>query len=213
MQQPRIQPGAFGATPDEEQRLAEAARGDLRSDRVRRALGGIGGILVRFRNGYAFTLAKLQGVDPVEAQPRQTYFFDTPDLILNRAGVVVRARRIRGGDALGLLVGRDAEGRQLLVPPQHRGKDEVVGRYGLTIVPARVLPDAPGGLHPAVRENHPAARFEAVDLERLREGIDEPEVSDALARVDRHFPAAIDATGRVHATRRLRWPPASPPRA
>ena len=36
-------------------------------------------------------------IDPVEAQPRQVYFFDTPDLALNRAGVVVRARRIQGG--------------------------------------------------------------------------------------------------------------------
>jgi hypothetical protein len=39
------------------------------------------------------------GLDPVEAQPRQAFFFDTPDLALNRAGVVVRARRIQGGDA------------------------------------------------------------------------------------------------------------------
>ena len=38
------------------------------------------------------------GFDPVEAQPRQAYFFDTPDLALYRAGVVVRARRIQGGD-------------------------------------------------------------------------------------------------------------------
>ena len=36
------------------------------------------------------------GLDPVEAQPRQAFFFDTPDLALNRAGVVVRARRIQG---------------------------------------------------------------------------------------------------------------------
>jgi hypothetical protein len=36
-------------------------------------------------------------VDPVEAQPRQVYFFDTPDLDLDRAGIVVRARRIQGG--------------------------------------------------------------------------------------------------------------------
>jgi hypothetical protein len=36
------------------------------------------------------------GVDPLEAQIRQVYFFDTPDLDLNRAGVVVRARRIQG---------------------------------------------------------------------------------------------------------------------
>jgi hypothetical protein len=37
------------------------------------------------------------GIDPVEAQARQVYFFDTPDLTLNDAGVVVRARRIAGG--------------------------------------------------------------------------------------------------------------------
>jgi hypothetical protein len=43
--------------------------------------------------------ATIQGLpgDPVEAQPRQIYFFDTPDLQLYRAGVVVRARRIAGG--------------------------------------------------------------------------------------------------------------------
>jgi hypothetical protein len=37
------------------------------------------------------------GFDPVEAQPRQAYFFDTPDLALNKAGMIVRARRIQGG--------------------------------------------------------------------------------------------------------------------
>jgi hypothetical protein len=39
------------------------------------------------------------GMDPVEAQPRQVFFFDTPDLALDAAGVVVRARRIAGGKA------------------------------------------------------------------------------------------------------------------
>ena len=38
-------------------------------------------------------------LDPVEAQPRQVFFFDTPDLALDKAGVVVRARRIQGGRA------------------------------------------------------------------------------------------------------------------
>jgi hypothetical protein len=33
----------------------------------------------------------------VEAQPRQVFFFDTPELALNQAGLVVRARRIQGG--------------------------------------------------------------------------------------------------------------------
>lgn len=43
--------------------------------------------------------ATLRGLplDPVEAQPRQVFFFDTPDLSLNKAGIVVRARRIQGG--------------------------------------------------------------------------------------------------------------------
>lgn len=36
------------------------------------------------------------GLDPLEAQIRQVYFFDTPELALNGAGVVVRARRIQG---------------------------------------------------------------------------------------------------------------------
>src|SRR5215218_2292674 len=35
------------------------------------------------------------GMDPVEAQIRQVFFFDTPDLALNQAGVVVRARGCR----------------------------------------------------------------------------------------------------------------------
>ena len=42
------------------------------------------------------TIATLP-LDPVETQPRQVFFFDTPDLKLNQAGVVVRARRIQGG--------------------------------------------------------------------------------------------------------------------
>jgi hypothetical protein len=36
------------------------------------------------------------GMDPLDAQIRQVFFFDTPDLKLNRAGVVVRARRVQG---------------------------------------------------------------------------------------------------------------------
>jgi hypothetical protein len=37
--------------------------------------------------------AKALGVDPLESQIRQVFFFDTPELALNTAGVVVRARR------------------------------------------------------------------------------------------------------------------------
>jgi hypothetical protein len=42
------------------------------------------------------TIARLP-LDPVNTQPRQVFFFDTPDLALDKAGVVVRARRIQGG--------------------------------------------------------------------------------------------------------------------
>jgi hypothetical protein len=39
------------------------------------------------------------GVDPLDGEIRQVYFFDTPDLALNKNGVVVRARRVqRKGD-------------------------------------------------------------------------------------------------------------------
>ena len=36
------------------------------------------------------------GLDPLEAQIRQVFFFDTPELTLNAVGVVARARRIQG---------------------------------------------------------------------------------------------------------------------
>jgi len=36
------------------------------------------------------------GMDPLDAQIRQVAFFDTPDLALDRGGVVVRARRSQG---------------------------------------------------------------------------------------------------------------------
>jgi hypothetical protein len=44
---------------------------------------------------HASTVAAL-GMDPLVAQIRQVFFFDTPDLALDKAGVVVRARRIQG---------------------------------------------------------------------------------------------------------------------
>jgi hypothetical protein len=42
------------------------------------------------------------GMDPLDAQIRQVFFFDTPGLALNRQGLVVRARRVqgKGGDSV-----------------------------------------------------------------------------------------------------------------
>jgi len=45
--------------------------------------------------GHRATIDAL-GLDPLNAQIRQVFFFDTPDLKLNRVGVVARARRIQG---------------------------------------------------------------------------------------------------------------------
>jgi hypothetical protein len=49
-----------------------------------------------------FAVARALGLDPLGAQIRQVFFFDTPDLALNQRGLVVRARRIQGkrGDAI-----------------------------------------------------------------------------------------------------------------
>jgi hypothetical protein len=46
--------------------------------------------------------SKALDIDPLTAQIRQVYFFDTPDLALNNAGLVVRARRIqkKGDDSV-----------------------------------------------------------------------------------------------------------------
>jgi hypothetical protein len=46
--------------------------------------------------------AQALGMDPLDAQIRQVFFFDTPDLTLYQHGVVVRARRIqrKGGDSV-----------------------------------------------------------------------------------------------------------------
>ena len=47
------------------------------------------------RSGFRSTVAALE-IDPLQAQIRQVFFFDTPDLHLNQAGVVARARRSQG---------------------------------------------------------------------------------------------------------------------
>jgi hypothetical protein len=43
-----------------------------------------------------YSTAAALGVDPLDGRIRQVFFFDTPDLALDRAGVVVRARRTQG---------------------------------------------------------------------------------------------------------------------
>jgi hypothetical protein len=50
-----------------------------------------------------YVTGRALGLDPLGAQVRQVFFFDTPGLTLNRNGLVVRARRVRrkrGGDSI-----------------------------------------------------------------------------------------------------------------
>ena len=78
-------------------RTAELSRAQI--SEVMTILKDVGSVelkLVAPMHTHRATIAKL-GLDPIEAEVRQVYFFDTPNLDLNKAGVVVRARRIQGG--------------------------------------------------------------------------------------------------------------------
>ncbi len=69
--------------------------------RVLKLLKGANSVELKFvvpATGHRATIAGI-GLDPVEAQPRQAFFFDTPGLDLNKTGLIVRARRIPGGRA------------------------------------------------------------------------------------------------------------------
>ena len=45
---------------------------------------------------HRYSTLQALGIDPLDAYIRQIYFFDTPDLALDKAGVVARARRSQG---------------------------------------------------------------------------------------------------------------------
>jgi hypothetical protein len=85
----RVQPEQPGAT--------ELSRDQISA--VMKILKDVGSVeikLVAPIHTHRATIAKI-GIDPIETEVRQVYFFDTPNLDLNKAGVVVRARRIQGG--------------------------------------------------------------------------------------------------------------------
>ena len=68
--------------------------------------------------------ARALGFDPLDAQIRQVFFFDTPDLDLNAAGVVARARRIQGRDHDSVIKLRPVVPSEL--PPKLRALPEFV---------------------------------------------------------------------------------------
>jgi len=70
-------------------------------DRLEEFLGLIGGadsveLKLTVPESNQRSAVRSLGMDPLEAQIRQVFFFDTPDLALDKAGVVARARRVQG---------------------------------------------------------------------------------------------------------------------
>jgi hypothetical protein len=62
--------------------------------------------------GHRWTINAL-ALDPIAAQIRQVFFLDTPDLSLNKIGVVVRARRVQGKSADSVVKLRPVEPSEL----------------------------------------------------------------------------------------------------
>jgi hypothetical protein len=98
---PHIQPGA--AADESERRVPATLKRliELPDEELERLLGLLEGAdsvelkLTLPEADHRSTVAAL-GMDPLQARIRQIYFFDTPDLALNRHGIVARARRIQG---------------------------------------------------------------------------------------------------------------------
>jgi hypothetical protein len=87
------------ATTDDAPRLSEKQLAELLP-----LLEEVGSVELKLTvpEGEQRTTAGALGLDPLDAQIRQVFFFDTPDLALDRSGLVVRARRVqgKGGDSV-----------------------------------------------------------------------------------------------------------------
>ena len=79
--------GAEGLTPNQRDELLALLEG---SDSVE--------LKLTVPDGNQRSAVRALEMDPLEAELRQVFFFDTPDLVLNHHGVVVRARRTTRGD-------------------------------------------------------------------------------------------------------------------
>ena len=78
-----------------------AAETTFTADQLKELLGLIkesDSVELKFTVPASHQTATLRGLDldPLDAQIRQVFFFDTPDLALDKLGVVARARRIQG---------------------------------------------------------------------------------------------------------------------
>jgi len=70
------------------------------------------------------SIVRALDLDPLDAQIRQVFFFDTPDLALNKAGVVARARRVQGKGDESVIKLRPVVPAQL--PAELRASSDVV---------------------------------------------------------------------------------------
>jgi hypothetical protein len=87
--------------------MARAAAKRIPDQRLPELLGLIGGadsveLKLTVPESDAYETVAALGLDPLDGEIRQVFFFDTPDLRLRSQGVVVRARRVqrKGGDAV-----------------------------------------------------------------------------------------------------------------
>jgi hypothetical protein len=102
------------------------------------------------------------GVDPLEAQIRQVFFFDTPDLRLNQAGVVARARRVQGREhdsvvKLRPIVPDDLAPEFRAAPSMVVEVDAMPGNYVCSASMKGTLP--PTVIHEAVAGRHPLRKL------------------------------------------------------
>jgi hypothetical protein len=87
--------------------MSAAARNRLSDDDLREIVGLLTGadsveLKLTVAESEQRSAVEILEMDPLEAEIRQVYFFDVPDLELFRHGVVVRARRMqrKGGDSV-----------------------------------------------------------------------------------------------------------------
>jgi hypothetical protein len=106
--------------------------------------------------------ARALGMDPLEAQMRQVVFFDTPDLALDRHGLVVRARRVqrKGDDSVVKLrpVVPDAVPKEVRRSPSFGIEvDAMPGGFVCSGSMKRVLPRA--DVRAAIVDGHPVRKL------------------------------------------------------
>ena len=92
---PSPSPTAVSSVSSSEKRMTNENLQDLVT-----SFGGLDGIELKMTidDSERQSVVKALEMDPLDAEMRQVIFFDTNDLALNHAGVVVRARRIKGED-------------------------------------------------------------------------------------------------------------------